>query len=250
MSGTAGPGTEQAIRVVVVSQVRIYRQGLAHLLDVEDGFELVAATSEADTAVTLPGQARIDVLLLDMTGDMAGSHGLETLHRLAGLSDVPCVVMGIPERTADVVSFAEAGIAGYVTTENSFTDLLDTLRSATRGEFACKGNVAAGIVERLAALARERRAVSLPQLTAREQEIAVLLESGLSNKQIAGMLHVQLTTVKNHVHKILEKLGVRGRAEAAAMVREHRLAETGSGSSKRSISDREGSCPPTRVSAE
>ncbi|ONI76279.1 hypothetical protein ALI144C_37100 [Actinosynnema sp. ALI-1.44] len=234
----------------MVSPVRIYRQGLAHLLDIEDGFELVGSASGVDTAVALLRQPKVDVVLLDMTGDMAGSHGLETLHRLAGLSDVPCVVMGIPERTADVVSYAEAGIAGYVTNENSFTDLLDTLRSASRGEFACKGSVAAGLVERLSVLARERRAVPLPQLTAREQEIAVLLESGLSNKQIAGLLHVQLTTVKNHVHNILEKLGVRGRAEAADMVRRHRLAEARSGSLKGSNTDPRDSCPSQRVSAE
>ena len=209
----------QPIRVAVISPVRVYVQGLACLLDLATDVELAGTASGVDGAAELLARAPADVILLDMTGDMAGARGLAALHRLSDTTAVPCVVLGIPDRPAEVVACAEAGIAGYVTNDHDFTDLVATLRSATRGEFACQASVAAGLVGRLAALARDRRPTAGPSLTSRELEIVALIESGCSNKEIARLLHIQLTTVKNHVHNILEKLGVRGRDEAVAAVR-------------------------------
>jgi two-component system nitrate/nitrite response regulator NarL len=208
-----------ALRVVVISPVRIYVQGLARLLDAEPGIHLAGTAGGVDTAVPLPARSDADVILLDMTGDMAGERGLAALHRLTGITAVPCVVLGIPDRPAEVVACAEAGIAGYVTNEHSFADLVGTLRSAVRGEFTCRADIAAGLVDRLAVLARDRRPAAFVNLTSRELEIVALIESGYSNKEIARLLHIQLTTAKNHVHNILEKLGVRGRGEVMAAVR-------------------------------
>lgn len=220
----------ELIRVIVVSPVRIYVQGLAQLLGEEAGVELAGTAPGVDAAAALLARAGVDVILLDMTGDMAGERGLAALARLTGMTAVPCVVLGIPDRPSDVVACAEAGIAGYVTNENSFTDLIGTLRTATRGEFTCGATVAAGLAGRLAVLARERRAPSPVNLTTRELEIVALIESGYSNKEIARLLHIQLTTVKNHVHNVLEKLGVRGRGEAAAAVRRQRWGAAAPGS--------------------
>ncbi|WP_410626966.1 response regulator transcription factor [Amycolatopsis sp. cmx-8-4] len=167
-SEAAGP---PGVRVVVISGVQIYLQGLVHLLRAEEGFEVAGTASGVESAVPLLRQARVDVVLLDMTGDMAGERGLDALHRLAGSTPVPLVVLGIPDRAAEVVACVEAGIAGYVTNENSFADLTGTLRSATRGEFAWQAPVAARLVVRLAAFARERRTSPVPQLTGRELEI-------------------------------------------------------------------------------
>lgn len=213
----------QGIRVVVISPVRIYLQGLAQLLDGEDGLQLVGTAADVVAAQSLLAGADVDVVLLDTTGDMAGEAGLDALYRLGENTTVPCVVLGISDRAADVVAYAEAGIAGYVTNENSFTDLVDTLRSATRGEFSCQAGVAAGLVGRLAALARVHRGVRAPKLTSRELQIVALIESGHANKEIARLLHIQLTTVKNHVHNVLEKLGVGSRSEVAAAVRGFRM---------------------------
>ena len=219
VNGRAAVG--ESIRIVVISPVRVYLQGLAHLLRVDDGVDLVGTAPGVDEAVTLLGRAHVDVILLDMTGDMAGERGLGALHLLAGITQIPLVVLGIPDRVADVVACAEAGIAGYVTNENSFTDLVGTLRSATRGEFSCAAEVAAGLVGRLATLARSHPRSPAAQLTSRELEIVALIESGFSNKEIARELHIQLTTVKNHVHNLLEKLGVGRRDDAVAAVRRH-----------------------------
>jgi two-component system, NarL family, nitrate/nitrite response regulator NarL len=212
------------MRVVVVSPVRIYRQGLGRLLEGEDGVELTGTVDEAAAVAPLLDRPGVDVVLLDMTGDLAGRAGLAVLRAIAETTDVPVVALGIPDRASDVVACAEAGMAGYVSNESTFDDLVDTLRAATRGEFACKARVTAGIVLRLAALARERRRTPVTHLTSRELEIVTLIDSGFSNKEIASHLSIQLATVKNHVHNILDKLGVQRRGEAAAAVRRYQTA--------------------------
>jgi two-component system nitrate/nitrite response regulator NarL len=210
------------MRVAVVSPVRIYRQGLARLLEAEDGVELTGAVAGA--AAVTPLLDRADVLLLDMTGDLAGRPGLDVLRGIAETTATPVVALGIPDHATDIVACAEAGIAGYVTNDSTFDDLIDTLHAATRGEFMCKARVTAGLVLRLAALSRERRRSPVAQLTSRELEIVTLIDSGLSNKEIASRLTIQLATVKNHVHNILDKLGVQRRGEAAAAMRRYQTA--------------------------
>ncbi len=243
----------EVIRVAVISPVRIYLQGLTHLLRTESGVQVVGTAPGVGAAEAFLAGAAVDVVLLDMTGAMAGERGLDALYRLADRTALPCVVLGISDRPDDVVTYAEAGIAGYVTNESSFTDLVETLRSATRGEFNCRAGVAAGLVGRLAALASVHRGVQAPRLTSRELQIVALIESGHANKEIARLLHIQLTTVKNHVHNVLEKLGVGSRGEVAAAVRSLRPAlpapAAGSGSGNRPSSDRPGSFALRRISA-
>lgn len=243
----------EVIRVAVISPVRIYLQGLTHLLRTEDGVQVVGTAPGVGAAEALLSGAAVDVVLLDMTGAMAGEPGLDALYRLADRTALPCVVLGISDRPDDVVTYAEAGIAGYVTNESSFTDLVETLRSATRGEFSCRAGVAAGLVGRLAALASAHRGAQAPRLTSRELQIVALIEYGHANKEIARLLHIQLTTVKNHVHNVLEKLGVGSRGEVAAAVRRFRLPlpppPAGSGSRNSSHPDRSGSFAFERFSA-
>jgi DNA-binding NarL/FixJ family response regulator len=216
----------ELVRVAAISPVRVYAQGLTQLFHKEHGIELVWSTPGIDAAERLLAHGGVDVILLDMTGDIAGDRGLVMLYRLADSGRPPLVVLGIPDRPADVVAYAEAGIAGYVTNEHTFADLVDTLRSATRGEFPWASNIAAGVMARLAVLAREYRRSPVAQLTAREMEIVGLIDVGLSNKEIARQLHIQLATVKNHVHKILEKLGVGSRLDAVAAVRRQQAFAT------------------------
>jgi two-component system nitrate/nitrite response regulator NarL len=110
---------------------------------------------------------------------------------------------------------ARAGIAGYVTQDDTLQVLVQRIHDATVGEFACPPRVAATLLRSLAVSTivdgRQRAAA---RLTQRELEIVQLIERGLSNKEIARHLTIQLATVKSHVHNILEKLGVRHRNDA------------------------------------
>jgi DNA-binding NarL/FixJ family response regulator len=126
----------------------------------------------------------------------------------------------LPDQEDTLLEWAEAGVAGLVPREASFEDLLCTVGHAVRGEFRCSPRFAGRLLQRLA---QPRLAAHPPErlssLTARETEIIRLIDQGLSNKAIAVELGIELATVKNHVHNLLEKLHVHRRAEAAARIR-------------------------------
>jgi DNA-binding NarL/FixJ family response regulator len=98
-------------------------------------------------------------------------------------------------------------------------DIVAATTAVVRGETACSPRVAATLLRRVADRARERPYSEFAPLTSRERQVVALIDEGLSNKEIAARLCIELSTVKNHVHNLLEKLGARGRAEAAARVR-------------------------------
>lgn len=210
---------QDPVRVLVVSPVRIYRQGLARLLGAEASIQVAGTAPDVSSAKASPARLRADVVLFDLSGRTSGNNGLADLRRLVDSIAAPVVGLGIPDRPADVIACAEMGIAAYVSNEDNIPDLIGTLCSTARRQLGEADTVASGLVLRLGALARERQSSLVPQLTARELEIVWLLDSGLSNKEIARKLNIQLATVKNHVHNILGKLGVRRRTEAAAVVR-------------------------------
>jgi DNA-binding NarL/FixJ family response regulator len=125
----------------------------------------------------------------------------------------------MPDSEESVLAFAEAGIAGYVPREGSVQDLVDAVERAVRGELQCSPQLAGAIIRRLAWRAAAGSDFPRGPLTARETEIVRLIDQGLSNKEIAVRLGIEVATVKNHVHNLLEKLRVRRRAEAAAHIR-------------------------------
>lgn len=131
------------------------------------------------------------------------------------------IVVGIAEDDeSEIIACAEAGVAGYHLRADSLDDLLALMSRVANGESLCSPKVSAILLKRLSTLATQRRpAPKELVLTAREIQILRLLESGLSNQEIADQLYIALHTVKNHVHSVLNKLGVSTRAAAAAYVR-------------------------------
>src|SRR5262245_28521015 len=130
---------------------------------------------------------------------------------------VKIVALAVREDEQDLVTCAAAGVAGYVTRGASVDDLIQALDGVARGELLCSPQTAATLWRRLAAFARGDGAGEHANLlTPREREIGTLLEAGLSNKEIAVRLGIEVATVKNHVHNVLEKLQVHRRAQAAA----------------------------------
>jgi two-component system nitrate/nitrite response regulator NarL len=142
---------------------------------------------------------------------------------LAARPQLKVVALGVPEDGPEVVAVAEAGIAGYVSREATIEEVGEAMRGVLRGEAALSGKVAAGLLRHIARQAQSRRSIEEPrQLTPREREVLCLIESGLTNKEIARALDLQLSTVKNHVHNVLAKYGAAGRADVAvASARSH-----------------------------
>ena len=154
------------------------------------------------------------------------TEGTDAVRALAAAApQVKLVALAVPEVEREVIAVAEAGAAAYVTPDGSMEDLASVVQSVERGEVLCSPGMAAGLFRRVAALARERRLDPIEEkLTARELDVLRLIEEGLSNKEIATALSIELPTVKNHVHRILEKLHVHRRSQAAARARRHGLA--------------------------
>jgi two-component system, NarL family, nitrate/nitrite response regulator NarL len=213
------PTAGDPIGVYVVAAVRLYREGLACVLAGEPA--IAACGSSADVAPLFedPPCGGAEVVLLDMAvpGSRAAVQSV-TRRRVS-----PRVVaLAVEDDEDDVIAFAEAGVQGYVTRDDPLGGLVDVIHSAARGEAPCSPRVAAALLSRVRARGgASPRTRDGKTLSAREIEIVSLVADGLSNKEIAARLHLQLATVKNHVHNILGKLGVKKRAEAVAVVREN-----------------------------
>jgi DNA-binding NarL/FixJ family response regulator len=152
--------------------------------------------------------------------DLLTAEGLPALRVLVEMaSETRFVVLAVPELEQAIMECVEAGIAGFVTRDGSIDELVAAIESVARGEALCSPRMVATLLRRVAALAAASRGPAVARLTLREQQVASLLGEGLSNKEIAARLCIELPTVKNHVHHILEKLGVSRRGEAAARLR-------------------------------
>lgn len=202
------------IRVVVVSTIRLYRDGLASSLAGRAELEVVGTAVDAEYESHDIAELGSDVVLVDANAAAACARALA---RVA--PELRVVALAVTEADADVIPLVEAGVAGYLTTEQSLDDLTELIASVARGGSPMSPSLAAMLVRRIAVLASERGPhVDGVVLTRREREILALIKRGLSNKEIAVALHIELATVKNHVHHILEKLGVSGREQAAALL--------------------------------
>ncbi len=213
-----GPSARR-LRVLIAADTRLYRDGLAYALrERAQAMEIEASPGEGELLEAVG--AAPDVLLLDVSMPC----GLETLREVkARAPGVPVLALGISEVEPDVVACAEAGASGYVGKEASLDDLLSAIQAVVRGELQCPPKIAALLFRRVAALAAELPPVTASAtLTPREREVSTLLDRGWSNKQIARELRIRTSTVKNHVHNILEKLNVRRRGEAALRTRAQR----------------------------
>jgi len=201
------------VRVFLVADVRFHRDLLADALAQENGIDL-AGSAHGDVACMAVGMSEADVILID--GESIA--GPATVRALAAAApDAKIVVTGVGEDEVGVVDLVEAGIAGYATADQPLTDVVAVVTAAADGELQCSPRVSAALAKRVAALsAAQRHGNGNDGLTPREREIAALIADGLSNKQIARRLSIELATVKNHVHNILRKLGVSRRDQIAA----------------------------------
>jgi len=203
-------------RVLIVVGIRLYREGLARLLGEQEGLMVVGTESNGRMAAAQIEQLTPDVALVEME--------LPDLDAIASAlaarsSRIPLVVMGIADSDSEVLACAERGAAGYVTRDASVEELTSTIQRAANGELICSPHTAGTLIRRLGALAAELKpGRPIVRLTRREREVAALMREDLSNKEIASRLRIEVATVKNHVHNVLDKLHVHRRAEAMRLL--------------------------------
>jgi len=199
-----------------VSEIRLYREGVVLLLERDPRIDVIGAAATHRQAGPLLDRAP-DVVLLDT----AIANAEVALAEL-GAPAQKVVILGVAEQEADVIAWAEAGAVGYISREASRDDLCAALEAAANGETLASPRIVAALLRRLNAVAHDAAAVgrdATATLTPRERQVAQLVGDGLSNKEIARQLCIEVTTVKNHVHNILRKLDVSGRGRAAAHLR-------------------------------
>jgi two-component system, NarL family, nitrate/nitrite response regulator NarL len=210
------------IRVLVVVRTRLYRQGLADALRTRSGIAVVGAVASHEDAVARVSSDRPDVILLD--ADLVG----DAARLVAAAPDCRVVALAVDATEKAVIPLAEAGVAGFISRDHSIDELVAELERVSRGETVASQEVTGLLLRRVFAAVNDAPSPDLrARLTKREREIMDLVEGGLSNKEIARTLSIQLATVKNHVHNALRKLEVGGRAEAAALVQPARSSAPG-----------------------
>jgi DNA-binding NarL/FixJ family response regulator len=220
-------------RIFILTRTRLLHQGLALALGSQTEHEVTGASDDPREAVERLRAQRPDIALVDV-GSSADIDWVRVIRR--EVPGIKVVALAVPEVENLILGCAEAGIAGYVTRDASMADLRAEIESVSRGETLCSPRIAASLLRRVSDLAARSTPLARPaNLTARELQIVELIDEGLSNKEIASRLCIGLATVKNHVHNILDKLGVRRRGEAAARLRglpdgSRSLVDQGSGS--------------------
>ena len=142
------PRGDESIRVYVVSPIRIYREGLTHVLSSYEEFEVAGSAETFEAALPVTRRSEVDVVLYDLRC----SSGLVGLRRLADAPEVSVVALGMEESVEWVIACAEAGIAGYVTDSTSLDELVDRVEDAAHGDFNCPPHIAASLLRRLAAI--------------------------------------------------------------------------------------------------
>lgn len=211
------PSEQPTTRILVAAETRLYREGLERILASHPRIEVAASTSNAPGTIAAIAAHRPDAVLVDI-GAAPSIAALREIVAAAPASRV--VAFGVAESESEIVECAEAGVAGYVPREASLDELIAVVEAVMRDELVCSPRLAGTLLRRVGVLARERPdGGDEVRLTSRETQVVGLIDEGLSNKEIAVRLQIELPTVKNHVHHVLDKLGVKRRAEAAARVR-------------------------------
>lgn len=212
------------IRVLIVDDHTLFRSGVKLLLQRHEGFEVVGEAGDGLEGVKRAKQLKPDVVLLDL--HMPGTSGLEAVPLLR--EEVPqaqVIMLTVSEDAEDLLEALRAGARGYLL-KNIETDfLLQSIRSAARGESVMSSQMAGKLADAMRAPQKGTFAAetSPGKLSPREREVIVMLARGASNKEIARTLDLAESTVKIHVQGILRKLNLASRVQAAVYAVEHGL---------------------------
>lgn len=209
------------IRVLIVDDHEIVREGLETLLGEEDSVEVVGQAVHGEQAVTLAAQLKPDVILMDLM--MPHMDGLEAIRHIRR-AEVPCQIIVLTSYADDqqVRQAIEAGAIGYLMKDVLKTDLLQAIRTAAEGKPTLHPQAQHYLMQQVIAPTPSPK---FDSLTKREQEVLRLVAQGQSNKEIAATLHLTEGTVKGYVSAILAKLDVADRTQAALYAVKHGLVD-------------------------
>jgi two-component system response regulator DevR len=212
----------RALRLLVVDDHEVVRQGLVALLDRRSGFEVVAQAGSVAESITLAARHEPDLVIMDVR--LPDGSGIEACREIRAARPETRVVMltSYPDEEA-VLSAIIAGASGYLLKQIRGRDLVSALAAVGRGESLLDSAVTEKVLERVRRMASGSAPDDLAELTAQERKILLLVAEGKTNKEIATEVFLSDKTVKNYVSSILAKLNLQRRTQAAAFVAKRHL---------------------------
>lgn len=216
----------EPIRILVVDDHAVVREGLRAFLALQDGFEIVGEAADGDEALAQADRLHPDVILMDLVmPNRDGVSAMRELRRTAPHSRVIVLTSFLEDER--LLPALEAGAAGYLLKNSQPAELARAIRAAQAGEAIIDPTAAARLVRAISEQREKPGGNGLDELTAREREVLELIARGRSNKRIALELGISEKTVKTHVGHVLAKLGVADRTQAAVLaVREGLLTRS------------------------
>ncbi|MEU9890642.1 response regulator transcription factor [Sphaerisporangium sp. NPDC051011] len=215
------------IRVLIADDQPLVRAGLAALLNTEPDIDVVGIAADGDEALRLAAELRPDVACLDIR--MPRRDGIRVAQALCGaeaVEPIPVLVLTTFDLDEYVFGALEAGVSGFLLKDADAEQIVGAVRSVSRGQGVIDTMLTRRVIREFAERRRLQpvtadRADSL--LTAREGEILLLLAQGMSNEEIAAESHVEVSTVKSHLARMLPKIGVRSRLQAVVWAYQNRI---------------------------
>ncbi|MBE0669151.1 MAG: response regulator transcription factor [Anaerolineales bacterium] len=208
------------IRILLVNEIRLIGNVIAASLEDEPDIHIVACVTTPEEALNMIYENQVDIALVSTRLPDQGALNLtRAITEVA--SNTKVLALGLTEEKTRVLRYVEAGASGYILKDDSLENLISIVRNVQDGKVFISPQIAAAMMERLSELAQMFSDVDVDKaveagLTPRELEVLELIGKDLTNQQVAEKLFIELGTVKNHVHNILEKLNVSSRREAAA----------------------------------
>ena len=213
------------IRVLMVDDHALFREGLRNIIESEPDFKVIGEASDGLEAIIKAGELKPDLVLMDV--NMPVCDGLEATQQIkADFPDITIVILTISDADEKVFEAIRNGAQGFLLKNVSSQEMLASLRGAVRGEAAMTRSLGGRMLKefrRISQQEADEQERDLVSLTAREQEILQLVAGGKTNKEIAHELKVSIHTVKSHMRKILAKLHLEKRQEAALYARRRGL---------------------------
>jgi DNA-binding NarL/FixJ family response regulator len=215
---------ESTIRVAVVDDHPLFREGVIHTLAAQEDIAVIGEGATADDAIRIARENVPNLIVLDMNLPGDGITAIETI--AAQQPQVNVLMLTVVAEDERVTAAMRRGARGYLLKGVSGSELIGTVRAVSQGELYASPNLAAQLLSRLEAEPASKRLplTLFADLTGREQQILTLVSQALSNKEIGSTLELTEKTVKHYLTSILKKLHVRNRVEAARLA-SHRIPE-------------------------
>lgn len=210
------------INVLLVDDHAVLRDGLSNIISLEEDMQVVGQANSGTEALQMIDELEPHVVLMDI--NMPGMSGVEAIRRIrAKNQQIAVLVLTMYDRDEYLYESIRAGATGYLLKDAPSADVIEAIRSASRGESTLHPVMARKLLDNLSGEKKSDRGGKDDSLTPRELDVLQLMVKGLSNKEIAEQLFISDKTVKIHVSNILKKLGVKSRSQAIIYAIQHEL---------------------------